>query len=128
MKKIINIGNRQITMESTALTSLAYKKLFGEDILATLGTFKQTNITGVEATNAIDSVSQLGFIMAKQADKTPVKELMSLDIEAYYEWLNQFDYGELYDAEIVSEILSVWSGNLTTSVDAKNVKDAQVDN
>ena len=128
MKKIINIGNRQITMESTALTSLAYKKLFGEDILATLGTFKQTNITSVEATNAIDSVSQLGFIMAKQADKTPVKELMSLDIEAYYEWLNQFDYGELYDAEIVSEILSVWSGNLTTSVDAKNVKDAQVDN
>lgn len=128
MKKIINIGNRQITMESTALTSLAYKKLFGEDILATLGTFKQTNITGVEATNAIDSVSQLGFIMAKQADKTPVKELMNLDIEAYYEWLNQFDYGELYDAEIVSEILSVWSGNLTTSVDAKNVKDAQVDN
>lgn len=128
MKKIINIGNRQITMESTALTSLAYKKLFGEDILATLGTFKQTNITGVEATNAIDSVSQLGFIMAKQADKTPVKELMNLDIEAYYEWLNQFDYGELYDAEIVSEILSVWSGNLTTSVDAKNVKDARADN
>lgn len=120
MRKTIKIGEKEITLESTALTSVAYKKLFGTDILTTLGSFRNTDITGAEAAQAIDAVSQLAFVMAKQAEHTPVKELLHMDGDAYYEWLDGFSYGDLYDPEVVTEILAVWSGNLMTSVDAKN--------
>ena len=120
MKKTINIGEKTFDLESTALTSLAYKKLFNEDILSTLGSFKTENMTGAQASTAIESVSKLAFVMNKQALGTPTKELMHLEEDDYYDWLNQFEYGELYDAEIVSEILSVWAGNLATSVKGKN--------
>ena len=120
MKKTIKIANKEYNLESTALTSLAYKKLFGEDILATLGSFKTDNITGAQASDAIESVSKLAFVMNKQADGLPVKDLMHLKEDDFYEWLNQFEYGALYDADTIADILGVWSGNLTTSVKAKN--------
>ena len=125
----LTIGNKEVPMESTALTSLAYKKIFGDDILRTLGTFRKLNVTGSEANSAIDGVSQLAFVMAKQADDTiTVKDLMRLTEDDYYEWLNTFEYGDLIDSETISQILDVWSGNLATTVDPKNAVDAPVEN
>ncbi len=45
----------------------------------------------------------------------------------YYEWLNDFERNDFYDPETITAVISVWSGNLATSVDAKNSEGAQQD-
>lgn len=119
---IVKIGAKEIEMTSSALTSLAYKKLFGQDILATLGEFKTEGMTGEKASEAIEKVGQLGFIMAKQASGMPVKELMKLTEVDFYEWIDGFTYADLYDAEVVAKILAVWTQNLGTNITGKNVQ------
>ena len=119
---IVKIGAKEIEMTSSALTSLAHKKLFGQDILATLGEFKTEGMTGEKASEAIEKVGQLGFIMAKQASGMPVKELMKLTEVDFYEWIDGFAYADLYDAEVVAKILAVWTQNLGTNITGKNVQ------
>lgn len=119
---IVQIGAKEIEMTSSALTSLAYKKLFGQDILAMLGEFKTEGVTGEKASEAIEKVGQLGFIMAKQASGMPVKELMKLTEIDFYEWIDGFNYADLYDAEVVAKILAVWTQNLNVGIEGKNAK------
>ena len=64
---IVKIGAKEIEMTSSALTSLAYKKLFGQDILAIIGGFKGADKASEKTYDALDTVVQLGFIMAMQA-------------------------------------------------------------
>ena len=118
---IVKIGAKEIEMTSSALTSLAYKKLFGQDILAIIGGFKGTDKASEKAYDALDTVVQLGFIMAMQASK-PINEFMKLTELDFYEWVNQFKYTELYQSEVVDKILDVWSKNLNTGVEGKNAK------
>lgn len=124
---IVQIGAKEIEMTSSALTSLAYKKLFGHDILATLGEFKTEGMTGEKASEAIEKVGQLGFVMAKQASGMPVKELMKLTEIDFYEWIDGFNYADLYDAEVVAKILAVWTQNLNVGIEGKNAKGEAAD-
>lgn len=118
---IVKIGAKEIEMTSSALTSLAYKKLFGQDILAIIGGFKGADKASEKAYDALDTVVQLGFIMAMQASK-PINEFMKLNEIDFYEWVNKFKYTELYQSEVVDQILDVWSQNLNTGVEGKNAK------
>ena len=118
---IVKIGAKEIEMTSSALTSLAYKKLFGQDILAIIGGFKGADRESGKAYDALDTVVQLGFIMAMQASK-PINEFMKLNEIDFYEWVNKFKYTELYQSEVVDQILDVWSQNLNTGITGKNAK------
>lgn len=126
MKKTIKIGTKEVELVSTALTSLAFKKIFDEDILQTIGLLRQGTKDSSEAATAVNDISRLAFIMNKQSTCS-VKELFDLGEFDYYEWLNEFERSDFYDSNTIAEVISAWSGNLATSVEAKNSEGAQQD-
>ena len=123
---VVKIGDKEVEMVSSALTSLAYKKIFGRDILSTLTNFKADKADLVQANNAIDNVAQLGFVMAMQA-KLSIPDFMKLSEVNYYEWVNEFQFGDLFDGNVIENILGVWTKSLGTSVEGKNAKGEAVD-
>jgi hypothetical protein len=123
---VVKIGDKEVEMVSSALTSLAYKKIFGRDILSTLTNFKADKADLAQATNAIDNVAQLGFVMAMQA-KLSIPDFMKLSEVNYYEWVNEFQFGDLFDGNVIENILGVWTKSLGTSVEGKNAKGEAVD-
>ena len=118
---VVKIGDKEVEMVSSALTSLAYKKIFGRDILSTLTNFKADKADLAQANNAIDNVAQLGFVMAMQA-KLSIPDFMKLSEVNYYEWVNEFQFGDLFDGNVIENILGVWTKSLGTSVEGKNAK------
>lgn len=123
---VVKIGDKEVEMVSSALTSLAYKKIFGRDILSTLTNFKADKADLAQANNAIDNVAQLGFVMAMQA-KLSIPDFMKLSEVNYYEWVNEFQFGDLFDGNVIENILGVWTKSLGPSVEGKNAKDEAVD-
>ncbi len=123
---IVKIGNKDVEMVSSALTSLAYKKIFGQDILTMLTDFKTDKADLGKANAAIENVAQLGFVMAKQA-KLSIQDFMKLTEVDYYEWVNEFQFGDLYDAKVIENVLAVWTRSLGTSVEGKNAKGEAAD-
>lgn len=126
MKKTIKIGNQEVELVSTALTSIAYKRLFNDDILTSLGVLHAGTKEGAVAADTVEDMMKLAYVMHKQATVS-VKELLSLDEIDYYEWINNFDRTDFYAADVITSVISVWSGNLATSVESKNVEGAQQD-
>lgn len=120
MAKVIKIGDKELNFKASALTSMAYKKLFKEDILKSLGELDPKTFDASKATDTLDTITRLAFIMNRQAEGTPVKDLMNLNEIAYYEWIDQFNFSDLYDSNYISEVLSVWTDGLQTSTKAKN--------
>lgn len=123
---VVKIGDKEVEMVSSALTSLAYKKIFGRDILTTLTNFKADKADLAQANTAIDNVAQLGFVMAMQA-KLSIPDFMKLSEVNYYEWVNEFQFGDLFDGNVIENILGVWTKSLGTSVEGKNAKGEAVD-
>lgn len=123
---VVKIGDKEVEMVSSALTSLAYKKIFGRDILSTLTNFKADKADLAQANNAIDNVAQLGFVMAMQA-RLSIPDFMKLSEVNYYEWVNEFQFGDLFDGNVIENILGVWTKSLGTSVEGKNAKGEAVD-
>lgn len=123
---VVKIGDKEVEMVSSALTSLAYKKIFGRDILSTLTNFKADKADLAQANTAIDNVAQLGFVMAMQA-KLSIPDFMKLSEVNYYEWVNEFQFGDLFDGNVIENILGVWTKSLGTSVEGKNAKGEAVD-
>lgn len=123
---VVKIGDKEVEMVSSALTSLAYKKIFGRDILSTLTNFKSDKADLAQANSAIDNVAQLGFVMAMQA-KLSIPDFMKLSEVNYYEWVNEFQFGDLFDGNVIENILGVWTKSLGTSVEGKNAKGEAVD-
>lgn len=123
---VVKIGDKEVEMVSSALTSLAYKKIFGRDILSTLTNFKADKADLAQANSAIDNVAQLGFVMAMQA-KLSIPDFMKLSEVNYYEWVNEFQFGDLFDGNVIENILGVWTKSLGTSVEGKNAKGGAVD-
>lgn len=123
---VVKIGDKEVEMVSSALTSLAYKKIFGRDILSTLTNFKADKADLAQANNAIDNVAQLGFVMAMQA-KLSIPDFMKLSEVNYYEWVNEFQFGDLFDGNVIENILGVWTKSLGTSVEGKNAKGEAAD-
>ena len=102
----VKIGNKEVEMLATASTPIRYKGIFKKDVIAIL-TGKKTEALG-------DFCSELGFVMAKQAEKS---DMARLSVEAYYEWLDQFDAMDVYNA--TDAIWDVFSGTQEADVDPK---------
>ena len=80
MYKELEIGGKTIAFLSNGATPLYYKHVFHADLL------KNLNGDGLEI--ASDKIPEMGFIMAKQADKA---DMMKLTYEMYVEWLTGFE-------------------------------------
>lgn len=120
--KTITIRERDLNFESTALTAIAYKRIFGSDVLASLN--KDRSLAN--DINLNDALKQLAFVMNKQAEGMSVENLMKLQEVDYWKWINEFHYGD-FSSEVITELICIWTDSTLTTSEAKNVEGAQLD-
>lgn len=118
-KATITIGNKDVEMRASALTSQLYKNLFKEDLIA--------NLQSITNEGAVEKIMQLAFVMSFQATTTNslVDSKEGLTIAKYYEWLDGFEMLDLMNEEVIKGVTSLWLTNAKTTVNAKNLNAQQ---
>lgn len=68
-----------------------------------------------------DLMSEIAFVMAKQAEIAEASKLIQLTSLDYYDFLSQFDKNDLRSAAVINELITFWQGNTVSKVEAKNI-------
>lgn len=97
MKKTIIIDGREVEFAANAATPFRFRQIFKKDLFAVLGNEQKAQEEG------IDTVAELGYVMAKQAEKA---DMNKLNEESFIEWLEQF--GAMAFMETAEDILNVY--------------------
>ena len=97
MFKKLTIDGREIEFAANAATPFRYKQVFQRDLLQILGNEDKAEKEGVEA------VTQLAFIMAKQAEKADMGKLTQ---EEFLAWLE--DFSAMAFIESAEDIMGVY--------------------
>ena len=104
MFKTLNIDGREIEFSANAATPFRYRQVFHKDLLSILGNEEKAENEGVEA------VTELAFIMAKQAEKA---DMGKLNEEVFFEWLEGF--GSMAFVNNAEDILNVYMESTETT-------------
>ena len=102
MFKKITIDGKELEFAANAATPFRYKQIFKEDLFAILGNEQRVETEGVEA------VTELAFIMAKQAEKA---DMNKLNYDEFILWLE--DFGPMAFVENAEEILNIYMDSTT---------------
>lgn len=113
----VKIGNRSLKLKSSAITKILYKNIFGEDPLVSLKSSE-----GIES---IDTITQLAFVMQKQAESANWRDLSNVTKEEYYEWLDSFDEDDFLNKDNVIALLSAYTKTAKISSEQKNGQSRQ---
>lgn len=97
MYKKITVGDKEMELNANAATPFRFKQVFGKDLLQILGNEEKAETEGVEA------VTELAFIMNKQAEKA---NMTNLSYEDFLNWLE--DFSAMAFIEAAEEILNVY--------------------
>lgn len=97
MFKKLTIDGKEIELAANAATPFRYKQVFQKDLLQILGNEEKAEKEGVEA------VTQLAFIMAKQAEKA---DMAKLTTDEFLAWLE--DFSAMTFVENAEDILNVY--------------------
>lgn len=121
MKQTVKIGSKDVEMDPNALVPLAYKKVFGGDIIKIVQKYNATKNEDEDAlAGVLEHAGELGYIMALSA-KDPNKLMTEASIEGYYAWLVQFDAMDiLQDA---GTIITAYLGNIKADSEPKKKED-----
>ena len=104
MFKTLNIDGKEIEFSANAATPFRYRQIFHKDLLSILGNEEKAQNEGVEA------VTELAFIMAKQAEKADMNKLNEEDFIGWLEGFEPMDF-----ANSAEEILNAYMGNMASS-------------
>ena len=104
MFKTLNIDGREIEFSANAATPFRYRQIFHKDLLSILGNEEKAQNEGVEA------VTELAFIMAKQAEKA---DMGKLNEEMFFEWLEGF--GSMAFVNNAEDILNIYMESTETT-------------
>ena len=104
MYKKITIDGKEVEITANAATPFRYKQVFNKDIFQILGNEERVETEGVEA------VTQICYIMNKQAQKA---DMNKLSYDEFITWLE--DFGPMAFIEASEEILSVYMDNEKTT-------------
>jgi hypothetical protein len=104
MFKTLNIDGREIEFSANAATPFRYRQIFHKDLLSILGNEEKAQNEGVEA------VTELAFIMAKQAEKA---DMGKLNEEVFFEWLEGF--GSMAFVNNAEDILNIYMESTETT-------------
>lgn len=104
MFKTLNIDGREIDFSANAATPFRYRQIFHKDLLSILGNEEKAQNEGVEA------VTELAFVMAKQAEKA---DMGKLNEDMFYEWLEGF--GSMAFVNGAEDILNVYMESTETT-------------
>jgi len=97
MFKKLTIDGKEIEFAANAATPFRFKQVFQKDLLQILGNEEKAEKEGVEA------VTQLAFIMAKQAEKA---DMAKLTTDEFLTWLE--DFSAMAFVESAEDILNVY--------------------
>ena len=104
MFKTLNIDGREVEFSANAATPCRYRQIFHKDLLSILGNEEKAQNEGVEA------VTELAFIMAKQAEKA---DMGKLNEEVFFEWLEGF--GSMAFVNNAEDILNIYMESTETT-------------
>lgn len=113
MFKEIKIGDKNVSLLANGATPIRYRQLFHKDIITQMN-------SGTNADDAVEMASELAFIMAMSADKA---DMATLNMDAYYEWLEQFETFDIVQAS--EDIFAVYVGQEKTTSTAKKKQNAK---
>lgn len=101
MFKKVEIDGKEMELAANAATPFRYKQIFKKDLFAILGDEKRAMEEGIE------SIAELAFVMAKQAEKTNMNKL---SYEEFLNWLEGF--GPMAFVNSAEDILAVYMDSL----------------
>ena len=104
MFKTLNIDGKEIEFSANAATPFRYRQVFHKDLLSILGNEEKAENEGVEA------VTELAFIMAKQAEKA---DMGKLNEDVFFEWLEGF--GSMAFVNNAEDILNIYMESTETT-------------
>ena len=104
MFKTLNIDGREVEFSANAATPFRYRQVFHKDLLSILGNEEKAQNEGVEA------VTELAFIMAKQAEKA---DMGKVNEEMFFEWLEGF--GSMAFVNNAEDILNIYMESTETT-------------
>lgn len=113
MFKEIKIGDKNVSLLANGATPIRYRQLFHKDIITQMN-------GGTNADDAVEMASELAFIMAMSANKA---DMTTLNMDAYYEWLEQFETFDIVQAS--EDIFAVYVGQEVTTTTAKKKQNAK---
>ena len=118
MYREIKIGKSTIPMSANGATPIRYRMVFKKDLIS------EFQRVGNNYSVAIDTVTELAFIMAKAGEKA---DMDKLNQNAYIAWLEEFEPFDITDA--ADEIVDLYMGNSQTSSEVKKkARDAVSEN
>ena len=98
MFKEVVIDGREVGLVANAATPFRYRQVFQKDLLQILGNEEKADTEGVSA------ITELAFIMAKQAEKA---DMSKLNFDMFLTWLE--DFSAMAFIEAAEDILSVYT-------------------
>ena len=104
MFKTVTIDGKEMEFAANAATPFRYKQVFHKDLLAIFADEQNAQTQGVEA------VTELAYIMAKQAEKA---DMSKLNYDEFIQWLE--DYSPMAFVETAEEILSVYTDSAVST-------------
>lgn len=108
MYREIKIGNRTIPMSANGATPIRYRMVFGKDLISEFQNVENNYSV------AMDTISELAFIMAKAGEKA---DMDMLNRNANVDWLEQFEPFDI--TNVADAIVDVYMGNAQTSSEVK---------
>lgn len=109
MYREIKVGEKSIPMKATAATALRYRHVFGQDLMTEFQNVEDNTGLGMA------TIQQLAFIMVCAAD--PEKDMGKLNMEAYIDWLDNFE--PLDFAEAANDVVDLYVGNTKSLSEVK---------
>ena len=114
LKKVINVGGKEVAFRSSATVPRLYRAKFKRDIFKDLAklesSYKGSKEEGEEfAIDDLEIFENVAYIMAYHADNSIPQDIN--------DWLDQFDMFSIY--EVLPQILELWGDNMKTDVTAK---------
>lgn len=117
MYNIVKIGTTEVPMLSMASVDVYYRNIFHEDPLK-IQTEENTD-TGV----MVGFYQKMGFVMAKFAELKDRKEMMKLNEDAFFEWMDTMERIDLISA--LPDIQATYEGqHIPSAIAKKNNEDS----
>lgn len=117
-KTITDKTGAEVVLSATALVPIAYKHLFGCDMLKSFADIKNGKTEPVEI---FDLCSKCAFIMSEMHNReTDFVSMMTLKLEDYYAFLMRFDSDYFSREKTTGAVFDTWFNNAETTDHAKN--------
>ena len=104
MYKTLTIDGKELAFAANAATPFRFKQTFKKDLFYVLGNEERAEADGLE------TIMQLAFIMAKQAEKA---DMTTLNEEQFIAWLEGFSGMAFVDK--AEEVLNVYLESTTAT-------------